>query len=63
MFVGNVRNDITQKRLAAIDHTFDQFQQNAKAPLSALIASLRIEKHPHVRSLSKNGDRAKFDVE
>lgn len=63
MFVGNVRNDITQKRLATIDHTFDQFQHNGKAPLSTLIASLRIEKHPHVRSSSKNADRARVDIE
>lgn len=63
MFISNVRNDITQKRLATIDHTFDQFQHNGKVDLSALIGSLKIERHPHVRSMSKNGDRAKVDIE
>lgn len=63
MFVGNVRNDYSQKRLAAIDHTFDQFQTDGKVSLSTLIGSLKIDQHPHVRSLSKKPERAQFDVE
>lgn len=63
MFVANVRNDITQKRLAAIDHTFEQFQQNGKVSISTLVASIKINEHPHVRSLSKTAERARVDVE
>jgi hypothetical protein len=54
---------MTQKRLAAIDHTFAQFEKKGKVLLEDLLGSLVIEKHPHVRSLSKKAERARLDVE
>lgn len=53
LFLANVRNDLTQKRLAAIDHTFAQFDREGRAALSDLLASIAIDRHPHVRSMSK----------
>ena len=63
MFLASIRNDITQKRLAAIDHTFSQFEKNGNLCLSTLLNNLCFDKHPHVRSLSKTKDKAKLDFE
>jgi Ca2+-binding EF-hand superfamily protein len=62
-FVDNVRNDITEKRLATIDFTFLQFQQNGRVAISALLSSLRSDKHPHVRSLMKKAEKVQRDIE
>lgn len=62
-FIDNVRNDITEKRLAAIDHTFLQFDQDGRVAISSLLSSLRSDKHPHVRSLSKKAEKAERDIE
>lgn len=52
-FIDNVRNDITQKRLATIDHTFEQIQQSGRISINNALSILRTDKHPHVRSLTK----------
>ena len=54
---------MTQKRLAAIDHTFCQFEQNGKICLDKLLKAVCIDKHPHVRSMSKTAEKAKLDIE
>jgi hypothetical protein len=49
--------------LAVIDHTFEQFQQNSYVSIATLLANLKLNKHPHVRSLSKKGDKSQKDFE
>ena len=61
--IHHIRNDLTQKRLAAIDHTFDQFAQEGKVSISILLAHLDTKKHPHVRSLSKTAEKSRADIE
>lgn len=63
LFISSVRNDLSQKRLAAIDHTFCQFEQDGRASLELLFKSVSAERHPHVRSMSKKGEKAQFDIE
>ena len=64
LFVAHLRNDITQKRLAAIDHTFAELSGYSEtASLSAILNCLAIKQHPHVRSYSKQPERARKDIE
>lgn len=54
---------MTQKRFAAIDHTFEQFQQDGAVAIGTLLANLRADKHPHVRSLTKKAEKSQKDLE
>lgn len=62
-FVNDVRHDLTQKRLAAIDHTFEAFAENDRLSIAKLLIHLTIDSHPHVRSLSKTPEKARKDLE
>lgn len=54
---------MTQKRYAAIDHTFEQFHQNGVVCMKTLLANLKADKHPHVRSLSKKAEKSQLDLQ
>ncbi|CAM6001506.1 unnamed protein product [Sphagnum balticum] len=62
-FITALRQDITQKRLATIDHAFDQLSVDGKVAVATLLARLNPLRHPHVRSLTKSPEKVAAEME
>lgn len=58
-----MRNDISEKRLATIDHVFEELSSNGVIKIGDLFARFDGNNHPHHRSLSRDGALIKQDFE
>lgn len=55
-FIEFIRKDISQKRIAAIAHAFDELSWNGETiALEQLISFFVPEMHPHHRTRTKDG--------
>lgn len=55
-FIEFIRKDITEKRIAAIQHAFEQLSWDGETVgLQELINDFRPEMHPHHRTRTKDG--------
>ena len=55
-FIQFIRKDISEKRLATIQHAFEQLSEGGQVSLSTVLNAFRPDKHPHHRTRTKEGE-------
>lgn len=58
-----IRKDVSEKRLAAIQHAFEQLSENGAISLQALLGNFVREMHPHHRTRTKEGEQVYKEFE
>ena len=56
-FIQNIRQDISQKRLATIDHCWDEPSNGEIVSIDDLLTRFDEKRHPHSRCLVKNPEK------
>jgi len=52
-FIQNVRKDLSEKRMATVDHAFEQLNSGGKINIEGLLSRFQPSRHPQVRCLNK----------
>ena len=56
-FLENVRHDISSKRVATIDHCFEELSENGVVCLKKLLSCFDAKNHPHSRCMVKEPEK------
>lgn len=58
-FLENIRHDISQKRLATIDHCFEELSENGIINIDSLLSKFDGQNHPQSRCMMKEPAKIK----
>lgn len=62
-FIQNVRQDISEKRLATIDHIWEELSNGEIINIDELLSKFDANKHPHCRCMVKSPEKILHEFE
>lgn len=60
-FLQNIRHDVSEKRIATIDHVFQELSTNGVIEIKDLFARFDANNHPHCRCMTRPADKIRTD--